>query len=285
MTFMVIAMALLSSMDAMAKSLTMDGVEVMQILALRSCLIVTILATVFVFKGKSAELKPRSYKAHAGRGLVGFTAPLCFFYGITHIPLTDAVVIFFTSIFFVTLLSIVFLGEKVGVHRWASIVVGFLGVLIVVGPKGGGDITGYVLVLMGSIAYSILFTSSRYLSATESVPSLVLSFNVSVGAVSLLLLPWFWTELTQMHYARIAVLAVFALGGHYLITLAFSMAEASVLAPFEYTSVIWALIFDLLIWQISPALSTMIGAMIVIASGLYIVHREKIRSQIIESNQ
>jgi len=276
---MVIAMALLCSMDAMAKSLTMAGVAVMQILALRSVLIVALLVAAFRLRGKGNELKPVNLKAHTARGLIGFTAPLCFFYGITHIPLTDAVVIFFTSIFFVTLLSIIFLGEKVGLHRWASIIAGFVGVLVVVGPKGGGDVAGYLLVLMGSIAYSILFTSGRYLSATESVPSMVLSYNVCVGMVSLLLLPWFWTELTQMEYVRIAILAVFALSGHYLITLAFSIAEASVLAPFEYTSVIWAVIFDMLIWQVSPALSTVLGAIIIIASGLYIVHREKIREQ------
>ncbi|MFK7997850.1 MAG: DMT family transporter, partial [Granulosicoccus sp.] len=186
-------MALLSSMDAMAKSLTMSGVAVMQILALRSCVIVPLLSAAFSFRGKTAELKPKNVKAHLGRGLIGFTAPLCFFYGITHIPLTDAVVIFFTSIFFVTVLSIVFLDEKVGVHRWASVFTGFLGVLIVVGPKGGGDLSGYLLVLTGSISYSILFISGRYLSATESVPSLVLSYNVCVGIVALLLLPWFWT--------------------------------------------------------------------------------------------
>lgn len=276
---MVIAMALLSTMDAMAKSLTMAGVAVIQILALRSCLIVTMLGSAFVFRGKSAELKPKNLKAHVGRGVVGFVAPLCFFLGITHIPLTDAVVIFFTSIFFVTLLSIVFLGEKVGVHRWASIIVGFLGVIIVVGPKGGGDVTGYLLVLAGSLAYSILFISGRYLAATETVPSLVISFNICAGIISLILLPWFWTELTQLHYVRIAILAVFALGGHYMITLAFSKAEASVLAPFEYTGVIWALLFDLLIWHISPTISTVIGALIIITSGLYIVHREKIHEQ------
>lgn len=273
---MVIAMALLSTMDAMAKSLTMGGVAVIQILALRSCLIVTMLGSAFVFRGKSAELKPKNLKAHVGRGVVGFVAPLCFFLGITHIPLTDAVVIFFTSIFFVTLLSIMFLGEKVGVHRWASIIVGFLGVIIVVGPKGGGDVTGYLLVLAGSLAYSILFISGRYLAATETVPSLVISFNICAGIISLILLPWFWTELTELHYIRIAILAVFALGGHYMITLAFSKAEASVLAPFEYTGVIWALLFDLIIWHVSPAFSTLIGALIIITSGLYIVHREKI---------
>lgn len=255
----------------------MGGVAVMQILALRSCLIVSMLAAAFVFRGKSAELKPKNLKAHIGRGAVGFIAPLCFFLGITHIPLTDAVVIFFTSIFFVTLLSIVFLKEKVGVHRWASIVIGFIGVLIVVGPKGGGEVTGYALVLIGSVAYSILFISGRYLAATETVPSLVISFNVCVGIVSLLLLPWFWTDLTQLHYIRIAILAMFALGGHYMITLAFSKAEASVLAPFEYTGVIWALLFDMLIWQLWPTLSTLIGAIVIIATGLYIVHRERIK--------
>ena len=274
---MLIAMALLSSMDALAKGLTMSGVAVIQLLAMRSVIIVLVLSATFTVRGKALELRPVNYKAHAARGAIGFTAPLCFFLGITHIPLTDAVVIFFTSIFFVTLLSIVFLKEKVGLHRWASIIAGFCGVLVVVGPKGGGDISGYLLVLAGSMAYSVLFVSGRYLTTTESVPSLVLSFSVCTGVLSLLLLPWFWSALTSEQYLQIMLLALLALGGHYLITMAFARSEASVLAPFEYTSVIWAVLFDLLIWQVSPTLSTVLGALIIIASGLYIVHRERVR--------
>lgn len=278
--FMVIAMALLASMDALAKTLTMSGVAVVQLLALRSLIIVLVLSATFAVRGKAAELQPVSYKAHAARGVIGFTAPLCFFIGITHIPLTDAVVIFFSSIFFVTLFAIVFLKEKVGMHRWASIIFGFCGVLVVVGPKGGGDMSGYLLVLAGSMSYAVLFVSGRYMTTTESVPSLVLSFSVCTGILSLLLLPWFWNALTNDQYLQILILALLALAGHYLITTAFARSEASVLAPFEYTSIIWAVLFDLLIWQVSPALSTLLGALIIIASGLYIVHRERIRKAV-----
>lgn len=271
---MVAAIALLSAMDAMAKYLTMDGVTVIQIVALRALVILPILAGVFYLRGKTHELKPKNTKAHLTRGLIGFTAPVCFFLGITHVPLTDAVVIFFSSIFFVTILSIVFLGERVGLHRWASVVVGFIGVLIVVGPKGGGDLSGYLLILAGSFAYSILFISGRYLSATETVVSLVFSYNLCAGVMGMLLLGWFWEDLDSMQLVRLFVLSILALGGHYLITMAFAKTEASLLAPLEYTSVIWAVLFDIVIWQMSPTLSTLLGALIIIGSGLYIVHRE-----------
>ena len=275
---MVAAMALLSAMDAMAKYLTMDGVTVIQIVALRSLVIVPILVSFFYFRGKLHELKPKNAKAHLGRGCIGFVAPVCFFLGITHVPLTDAVVIFFSSIFFVTLLSIIFLGEKVGIHRWASVLIGFGGVLIVVGPKGGGDLSGYLLILTGSLAYSVLFVSSRHLSATESVASMVLSYNVCVGGLGLFLLAWFWTDLDTTQLVRIFVLSLFALSGHYLITMAFAKAEASLLAPLEYTGVVWAVLFDVVIWQLIPTVSTFVGAVIIIGSGLYIVHREQQKS-------
>lgn len=276
---MLMAMALLSTMDAMAKSLTMDGVSVIQILALRSVIIVPVLFLGFAIAGKSTQLKPKNNKAHLWRGLIGFLAPFSFFLGITHIPLTDAVVIFFSSIFFITLLSGTYLGEKVGVHRWGSVIVGFVGVLLVIGPTGGGSFKGYALVLAGSAAYSVLFVSGRRLSATETVASLVISYNMCVGCVSLLLLPWFWTELSIALVLRIVVLALFALAGHYLVTLAFSRAEASLLAPFEYSCVIWAIAFDLLVWKLYPAPVTLFGALIIIASGLYITHREKLRDK------
>ena len=253
----------------------MDGVTVIQIVALRSVVIAPFLLGVFYFRGKLHELKPKNTQAHLARGYIGFVAPVCFFLGITHVPLTDAVVVFFSSIFFVTLLSIVFLGEKVGIHRWASVVIGFVGVLIVVGPKGGGDLSGYLLILTGSLAYSVLFVSSRHLSATESVASMVMSYNMCVGGLGLFLLAWFWTDLDSTQLVRIFVLSHLALSGHYLITMAFAKTEASLLAPLEYTSVVWALLFDVVIWQLTPTVSTFVGAVIIISSGLYIVHRER----------
>ncbi len=273
---MLIAIGLLSGMDAIAKILMQGGMPAVQILALRSLIIIPLLLTVFAVRGKLGSLRPTRPLWHLCRGLIGFVAPLSFFLGIQFVPLTDAVTVSFSAIFLITILSIIFLGEQVGVHRWASILTGFIGVMVVIGPKGGGDLLGYALILTGSLAYAILFICGRYLSETESVSSLVFSFNLTVGVMSLSLLPFFWQPQPLEQYGLLLCLALFAVSGHHLMTLAVSLAEASLIAPFEYTAVLWALAFDLLIWQIAPPMSTTIGATIVIGSGLYIVYRERI---------
>lgn len=275
--YMVAAIGLLSTMDALAKWLIMDGVTVMQILALRSLVIIPLLLLVYASRGQLSGLKPRRTDWHFYRGAIGFMAPLCFFLGIRHIPLTDAVTVSFSSIFIITLLSMLFLGEQVGLHRWASILAGFIGVVVIAGFQGGGELSGYLLVLAGSTAYATLFVSGRYLTATESVASLVLSYNLCVGVISLVLMPWFWQPLSAMHYTLILILALLAVSGQYLSTLAFSVAQASLIAPFEYTAVLWALGFDMLVWQTLPSMATTVGALIIIGSGLYLVHRERIR--------
>ena len=273
---MILGIGLLCTMDAMAKLLMKNGMPAVQLLALRSVLIIPLIMLIFSFRGNLAALKPTRPLPHMCRGIIGFMAPLCFFLGITFLPLTDAVTVSFSSIFMIALLSIVFLGEQVGPHRWASIVAGFIGVVIVIGPQGGGELSGYILILVGSAAYAVMFISGRYLSSTESVASLVFSFNLSVGVISLILLPWYWQTQTLGQYAMLAGLSLVAVSGHFLMTSAFSSTEASLLAPFEYSAVLWALIFDLLIWHVVPSLTTSIGATIIVSSGLYIVYRERL---------
>lgn len=273
---MILAIGLLSSMDAVAKLLMQGGMTVVQILALRSAVIVPLIILVFSYQGKLTTLIPGRPFLHICRGVIGFLAPLCFFLGIRYLPLTDAVTVSFSSIFMIALLSIIFLGERIGPHRWASIVAGFIGVIIVISPQGNGELSGYLLILAGSAAYAVVFIGGRYLSSTESVASLVFSFNLSVGIISAILLPWFWQPQTLEQYGLLLCLSLLAVAGHFLMTLAFSIAEASLIAPFEYTAVLWALTFDLLIWQIMPSLTTGLGAAIIIASGLYIVHRERL---------
>jgi len=276
--YMVVAISLLSFMDAIAKWLIMGGLAVIQLVFLRSVLIVPTLLISYGSTGQLKQLKPASFKAHAVRGVLGSAAPIFFFLGIKSIPLTDAVVVAFSSIFFITILSIIFLHEKVGPHRWASIIIGFVGVLIVANPQGGGDLFGYILVFCGSTVYAMLFVAGRYLSATETVPSLVFSFNLCVGLVALLFMPWFWQTIPMADGIKVLVFAALALGGHFFITMAFAQSEASLIAPFEYTSVVWAIVFDIVLWQTYPTLSVILGACIVIGSGLYITYRESLRS-------
>lgn len=264
-------------MDALAKWLSTNGITVIQMLALRSLIIIPVLTLIFVARGQLKLLKPVNVKAHTARGMIGAMAPLCFFLGIGLIPLTDAVAVSFSSIFSISILSIVFLGEKIGLHRWLSIIAGFIGVLIITNPQGGGDMTGYILVLTGSIAYAILAISGKRMAKTESVASLVLSYNLCVGFVGIVLLPWFWNSLSLTIFILVISLGLLALAGQYLLTLAFSYTDASLIALFEYTAVLWALAFDLIIWQIMPSITTIAGAVIIIVSGLYITHRERVK--------
>lgn len=277
--YMLIAIALLGGMDALAKWLMLEGVSAMQILVIRSAVILPLMLLVYRLRNELTNLKPKRLDLHLWRGCIGFISPLAFFIGIEHIPLTDAVVLFFSSVFIVTILSVVFLKEHVGTHRWMSIVVGFIGVLIVATPQGGGDIYGYLLVLLGSATYSMLFVSGRYLSATETVASLVFSYNLCVGVISFFLAPWFWEVIQLNHIMWLVVLALLAVSGHYFITMAFASSEASLVTPFEYSAIIWAVGFDLLLWNTVPTQTTMMGAAIIMSSGLYIAHRERLKNQ------
>jgi drug/metabolite transporter (DMT)-like permease len=277
--YMLIAIALLGGMDATAKWLMLEGVSAMQILVIRSAIILPLMLLVYRLRNELPTLKPKRPDLHLWRGCIGFISPLAFFIGIEHIPLTDAIVLFFSSVFIVTILSVLFLKESVGTHRWISIIVGFIGVLIVATPQGGGDIYGYLLVLLGSATYSMVFVSGRYLSATETVASLVFSFNFCVGVISLILVPWFWEAIQLNHLLWLVVLALLAVSGHFCITMAFATSEATLVAPFEYSAIIWAMGFDLLLWNTVPTQTTMIGAAIIMSSGLYIVHRERLKNQ------
>lgn len=271
---MLIGIGVLNLMDGVGKWLVMDGVEVMQILALRSLIIVPMLLLYYRATNNLIALKPTRPVAQALRGLTGFIAPFAFFLGVSKLPLTSAVVVFFSSIFMISILSIFFLGERPGKHRWSAIIVGYIGVIIAMSPAWGGDLAGYLLVLVSSAFYAFLFVSGRKLSETESVASLVLSYNLGVGTIALILLPWFWVALTPEHWGLIVLLSLFAVIGHFCLTQAFAVAEASLIAPFEYTAILWTVALDMLIWQVLPGRPTWIGAFIIICSGLYVIYRE-----------
>lgn len=276
---MLLSMFFLSTMDAFAKWLMEHSATSVQLLALRSAIIVPCLILYFLLKGKRAELLPTRPVAQGIRGLLGFIAPFSFFVGIQYLPLTAAVVVFFSSIFFTTLLSIVVLKEKVGLHRWAAVVVGYCGVALAMMPWSGGELKGYFLVLLSSIAYSGLFISGKYLARTESVTSLVLSYNLGVGVVAIILLPWFWVNIELQLYIAVFLLSFFAVAGHFAMTKAFAVAEASQITPFEYTGVLWTLLYDIVIWHTWPTYYTISGAIIIISGSLYVIRREHVQQQ------
>jgi drug/metabolite transporter (DMT)-like permease len=274
-----IGIALLAAMDAVAKWLVIDGIGALQILAVRSVIIVIALLLIFSTRKRLAELRPTRPWAQALRGITGIIAPLTFFAGLKYLPLTDAVVTFFTSAFAITIVSALCLRERVGVHRWSAVVVGYIGVVIAMAPSGGGNLIGYVLVLIASVSYAGLFASGRWLTETESVSSLVFSYNAGTGLVACLLMPLFWSSMDGSDWLLLCLLSVLAVCGHFAMTYAFSVAEASSIAPFEYSALLWAILFDYVLWGTAPLPTTLVGAVIIVASALYVLRRERINQR------
>lgn len=274
-----VGIALLAAMDAVAKWLVIDDIHPLQILAVRSVIIVVALLLIFGLRKNLSELQPVRPWMQALRGITGIIAPLTFFLSLRYLPLTDAVVTFFTSAFAITIVSALVLKERVGVHRWCAVIVGYIGVIIAMSPTGAGNIAGYLLVLVSSLSYAGLFTSGRWLTETDSVSSLVFSYNAGTGLIACLLLPWFWSTMQTDDWALLALLSLLAVSGHFAMTYAFSIAEASSIAPFEYSALLWAILFDYFIWGSEPVAATLIGAAIIVASALYVLRRERINQR------
>jgi len=282
--FALCGMAFLSIMDGLAKWLVLNSIHPIELLAIRSLLIVPALLLFYTAKGKSRELLPKRPVAQLIRGTTGFIAPLTFFLALQYLPLSSAVVVFFSSIFMTTVLSVIILGERVGLHRWLAVGVGYIGVFIAMSPgftadASSDEMTGYILVLISSLFYAGLFISGKLLTRTDSVASLVLSYNACVGVIAAVMLPWFWRTPTLAEWGLLIALSIAAVAGHFCVTHAFALTDASAIAPLEYTTLLWAILIDVLIWGEVASLTTWLGALVIIASGLYVLHRERLREQ------
>lgn len=198
--------------------------------------------------------------------------------GIRSTPLATATTIMFLTPILVTMLAIPLLGEKVGLRRWIGILFGFLGAMIVVRPWQEG---------MGAYGHGVLFLlvaamlNASYQILTRKVrgddPLTSLLYTAAAGAVvTSAIVPWFWSWPTPFEWLLFVGTGVAGGLGHLFLIRAFRAAPASVVAPFSYSSLIWATLFGFVIWGDWPDLWTWGGAALIIGSGLYIFHRERL---------
>jgi drug/metabolite transporter (DMT)-like permease len=206
--------------------------------------------------------------------LLGST--MCNFLALRYLQLDQTVAISFSTPFFVAALSGPILGEWVRWRRWTAITVGFVGVLVVTRPTPDTFQPAALLSLAGAVCYAIYALSTRILARTDSNETTLFYSNIVGAAVMLPVVPFFWTTPTD---ALIIVLMVAAgaLGsfGHYLLIAAHRLAPPAVLSPFIYTEVPLMIVLGFLVFGDLPNRWTLIGAAIVVASGLYILHRER----------
>lgn len=279
---MVAGVALLTTMDGLAKLLVGAEYSALQILAVRGWFIVAALLAWLPRAGGAAALSTRHPLAHALRVAIGILAPYLFFTALGELPLADATAIFFGSTFMMTALSVPVFREQVGIHRWSAVIVGFIGVLIVTRPgigAGGQGLGGFLqagalLAIGASISYALLMVSSRWLGRTEPIYRLVFFYNAGLALVATLFLPVVWKPMAPMDVGVIFAMAVLGLAGHTLVIKAFVVAPIGVVAPFDYSSLIWAVAIGYLVWGDVPRDHVLLGSAVIILSGLYVIHRE-----------
>ncbi|MBM3518115.1 MAG: DMT family transporter [Alphaproteobacteria bacterium] len=275
---MLSSVAVFSVMDALVKWLAADY-SVAQLMFFRSVFAFVPLGVLAWHSGGPAALRTTRPGGHVLRALIGITAMGLFFLALGLMPLADVVAISFAGPLFLTALSVPLLGERVGIRRWAAVVVGFLGVLVIVRPGPGMFDPVSLVAVGGAVAYGLAMIMVRKLSATESTVAIVFYFTLSCALVSGLALPFTWVTPPAEDWIALAALGVLGGLGQILMTNAFRRVQAAVVAPLEYTAILFAVALGIVFWNERPDSWTLIGAAVVIACGLYILHRETMRGR------
>ena len=279
MLLMLASVALFSLMDAGLKLLSAHYPP-FQVAALRGLSsLPLVLAWALWTVGPRALLRVR-WSLHLLRGVLGIAMMASFVYALKRLPLSTAYSIFFVAPLLITALSVPILGEKVGPRRWSAIAVGLVGVLVVLRPTGEGMLTWAGLaVLVAAFGYAVSAITVRVLARTD--PSQAITFwllaLMALGAGALALPGW--VPLRAQDLWIVGGIGVAGAIGQYAITEAFRLAEASRVAPLEYSALVWGLLLDLTLWGVLPDAVTWIGAAIIIASGLYLIRREKVQGE------
>jgi drug/metabolite transporter (DMT)-like permease len=209
------------------------------------------------------------------RAVTALSGTGCMILSYRFLPLADAVAISYAAPIFVTLLSVPLLSERVGLRRWLAVTVGFLGVLLVARPGGGTVDPAAGLAVLGALFYALCLIATRRLATVDGPECTMLhstGFYALAGAAAL---PFVWTAPDGTALALFLALGLFAGLGMFLIVSAYRHADAAAIAPFDYLSMAWAVLFGLLVWGEVPTPSTVAGILVIAASGLMIVQRER----------
>lgn len=268
------AVGAFACMDSLLKTLAAHY-EPMQVSAMRGYASLPFMLLPVLFTGRFRDLKPRRWKMHLFRGVLAVFVLGTFVYAIRTLSLADAYAIFLSAPLIVTALSVPILREHVGWHRWFAIVIGLCGVLVMLRPSASGLASIGALAALGSaVAYAVSGIVIRVLTKTDTNISVVFWSMLIMTLVSTALALNGWKEIRVEHYPWILGTGLVGAIALYLVTVAFRSAPVSVIAPFEYTALLWAMGIDWIIWDTLPQGRFYIGATIVIASGLYVIWRE-----------
>lgn len=271
---MILAVLLFSGMDAAMKQLT-TSYGPMQITCLRAACAWPFIVLWLTKTQRLRHLFDARWSLHCLRAVLGIIMLAAFIKSLETLSLADAYSIFFSAPLLITLLSVWWLKDKVNLKQWVAIIIGLLAVLYMLKPSGENMRSiGAVMVLIASICYAISAITVRILAKSDHAGNMVfwLMTMIMLGAG---LLAWpSWQPLEWQHWPLFLIIGLTGAAGQVFITEAFRLAPPSVIAPFEYTALVWGLGFDIVLWQLYPSSAMLIGAAVIIASGLYLVWQQ-----------
>ena len=267
---------LLPFMDGIAKFLSTE-IHFLQVVWGRYFFMLFIsipLALIFFRK----ELKfPKSLSVQLWRSFFLFLSTIFFFYSISIISLPEALTLAFVSPIIVTVLSIFYLNERVGIHRWTAVFLGFIGVLVIIRPGFIDFNFASISALAAGISYAFYIIYTRKLSFTDSA-IVTLIFTGSIGCLIIsLIVPFFWINLNFTQILYLILLALIGTIGHFLIILSLKLGEASKLAPLGYFEITTNILVGYIFFNDLPNLWIYLGLFLIVISGIYIFIRENLK--------
>jgi drug/metabolite transporter (DMT)-like permease len=248
--------------------------------ALRGMVALPLILVFITVRRAWGRVWPSRWPLHGLRGVLSVAMLTLFTVGVAELPLANAYTLFFVAPLLITLLAIPFLGERVPpAHFWA-IGVGLLGVLIALRPSPEAFVGWAGLAVLGSAAcYAASAVAGRLLSRTDSTESLLLWIMLMLAVLAGVLAAPNWRPIDASHTHWLIGLGVFGFIGQLAITEAFRHGRASAVAPFEYTALAWGVGLDWALWQTLPDRYTLLGALVIVASGIYLIRHERVHAQ------
>ncbi len=260
--------------DGLAKMMIGDFSPLLLIWAQVTFTALVVLPVVIVMYGP-ALLRPRPLLPQVFRGAVLVSAVFLFYWSLEYIPLADSTAMIFIAPILVTALSPFILGEKIGPRRWAAVLIGFIGVLIILRPDFSGQRVGYFIALGCGVFLSFFYMYNRKL-ALHTPPLVAVAYTSAIGALILTpMAPFVWTAPDLSHASILAWFFVLSALGQTLMVISFRFGPASTLAPFQYFQLLTAIAFGYVVFGTLPDAWTWTGIALIAGAGLYIVWRER----------
>ena len=258
--------------DALGKWLV-ASYGVGEMLFIRSIGGVALLVPIVLYLGTSLRIRG-DWRLQVLRVLAQTVDSYCFYLSTRYLPLADVMTFYMAAPIIVTAISALVLRERVGRYRWGAVIVGFVGVVIALAPSGDSFHLAALIALMGATAFAISLAATRKLRDNSPFALVTWQYIVS-GLIGAALSPLQWATPGPLDFGLLLLLGIVSAGCFLAITRALALAPASLLAPFQYSAILWAAIFGWMIWQDVPTTRIILGNAILIASGLFVFYRER----------